>query len=387
MADPSIPLVPAVLPSDTAVSAPPVVQTAVQPPAAPVADEPNDFDTLVALVQTASQSVIVQDAKTARECAYQARGIYEDAREKYDEDELSLLGVLRDIICLFDPIATGLVMSLEGRYTDALARIDEASQMVQALQQTFAALSPRPTFKEVLSAFEPMMRPYPALLRGSRISTQAELSGYQGNIRAYIDLLHQASAAYRTVKDLRPSNNPTFRQLVQICMTLADRLDTRSHNFEPMLDDIRYVAPDGDKILIIHGRNEGKWRELKDLLVKRGREVVVVEEMPDNGAVLIDKCIKYASECCYAIALFTPDDMVKAGKTKIFQARPNVIFELGWFYGRFGPTRVLMLKQDETEMPSDLAGVVTKNFHTNVQEVIDSIMLELPPGKAQALTA
>lgn len=93
---------------------------------------------------------------------------------------------------------------------------------------------------------------------------------------------------------------------------------------------------------------------------------MVIEEMTDAGATLIDKCIKYASGCRFAIALFTPDDMVKAGKSNVFQARPNVLFELGWFCGRFGPSRVLILKQEGTEVPSDLAGVLTKNFQTNV---------------------
>ena len=113
----------------------------------------------------------------------------------------------------------------------------------------------------------------------------------------------------------------------------------------------------------------------------------MIEEMTDAGMVLIDKCIKYAAECCYAIALFTPDDMVKAGKGKVFQARPNVLFELGWFYGRFGPSRVLILKQEGTDVPSDLAGVLTKNFQANVKEVITDIEKELPSPKFQASAA
>ena len=45
----------------------------------------------------------------------------------------------------------------------------------------------------------------------------------------------------------------------------------------------------------------------------------------------------------FAIALVTPDDVVKkAGKSQ-WQARPNVLFELGWFYGRLGPQRLLVL--------------------------------------------
>ena len=351
-------------------------------PATAAPEAPDEFAQMAQLVQKASQTVLTQDVPTARECAYLAQGIFEDARAKYGEDELAVLGFLCGFTCLIEPLANALLMQTEGRYTEALSRIDEAIQRCDQLQQSLAELGERPKFKELVASVEPPLRPFPALLRGSRASIEAELSGYQGNIEEYLKLLDKAVVEYRAVQALRPSANPGFLQLRQLCSAMADRLESRSHNFEPMLRNVRYMAASGDKILIIHGRNEGKWRELKDLLKERGREPMVIEEMTDAGATLIDKCIKYAAECSFAIALFTPDDMVKAGKGKVFQARPNVLFELGWFYGRFGPSRVLILKQEGTDVPSDLAGVLTKNFKTNVREVIADIEKELPPPRS-----
>jgi predicted nucleotide-binding protein len=356
-------------------------------PTAAVPEAPDDLAQMAELVQRASQTVLTQDVPTARECAYMAQGIFEDARAKYDEDDLAVLSFLCGLTSLYEPIVNALLMQTEGRYTEALSRIDEAIQHCDQLQQSLAKLGESPNCKEVAASFEPPMRPFPALLRGSRAYIEAELSGYQGNIAEYLQLLDKAVVEYRSVQTLRPSANPTFLQLRQLCSAMADRLESRSHNFEPMLRNVRYMAASGDKILIIHGRNEAKWRELSDLLKERGREPVVIEEMTDAGMVLIDKCIKYAAECCYAIALFTPDDMVKAGKGKVFQARPNVLFELGWFYGRFGPSRVLILKQEGTDVPSDLAGVLTKNFQANVKEVITDIEKELPSPKFQASAA
>ncbi len=367
--------------NDTAIVPAPVATPAAVP------DAPDAFGQMADLVQKASQALLSMDAQTARQCAYLARGTFEDARAIYGKDDLAALDFLCSLTCFYDPLVSALIMQVEGRYTEALSRIDEALQTSDKLQQGCVELAKLDDWKPLVASTEPGLRPFPALLRGSRNSIEAELFGYQGNIEQYLYFLGNAVAEFRTVKTLRPSANPTFLQLVQMCNQQADRLESRSRNFEPMLHDIRYMTASGDKILIIHGQNEGKWRELKDLLKERGREVVVVEEMPDEGAVLIDKCIKYAAECCYAIALFTPDDMVKAGKNSIFQARPNVLFELGWFYGRFGPGRVLILCQQGVVVPSDLGGVLTKNFQTKVKEVITDIEKELPPAKPQMAAA
>jgi predicted nucleotide-binding protein len=360
----------------------------VPAPATPVmavaAPEPPDvFDRILGLVQAAPQTVLFQDVPNARKYADLARGLFEDARAKYGADELAVLGFFCSLVCFYEPLTSALAMSTEGQYKDALSRINEAIQLCDELQQACTQLGKLPDAQEIVAEVEPSLRAFPALLRGSRLSIQAELFGYQGDIKEYVRLLDDAVREYRTVDTLRPSASEGFLQLVQLCKAQADRVEARSRNFQPMLRSVRYLTPSGDKILIIHGQNE-KWRELKDFLVQAGRVAMVIEEQLDAGMTLIDKCTKYADQCCFAIALFTPDDMVTKGKKSELQARPNVLFELGWFYGRFGPDRVLILKQEGTGIPSDLAGVLTKNFQTNVKEVIIDIEKELPPPKSQA---
>ena len=60
-----------------------------------------------------------------------------------------------------------------------------------------------------------------------------------------------------------------------------------------------------------------------------------------------------------------------------YQARPNVHFELGWFYGHFGRDRVAILKKAETDVPSDLRGIVSIDFHNSVVECFLQIRDEL----------
>ncbi len=61
----------------------------------------------------------------------------------------------------------------------------------------------------------------------------------------------------------------------------------------------------------------------------------------------------------FAVVLLTPDDVggVKDGECRP-RARQNVLFELGYFIGRLGRSRVCALKRGEVEIPSDFGGVI-----------------------------
>lgn len=134
------------------------------------------------------------------------------------------------------------------------------------------------------------------------------------------------------------------------------------------------------KVFIIHGHNEAKRRELKDLLENKfGLETIVLGEQPNQGLTIIEKFEKYASCCGYAFALFTPDDIIINGEEQYFQARPNVIFELGWFYSRLGRNRVCILDQasEKSEIFSDLHGVMRIQFNDAISDKYLEIEKEL----------
>ena len=128
----------------------------------------------------------------------------------------------------------------------------------------------------------------------------------------------------------------------------------------------------------MHGHDEAAWRALKDMLEKEfGLEVVVLKQASASRTV-IEKFEDIAGDCSFAFALVTPDDMVKNAGSETVQARPSVLFELGWFYGRFGPSRLIVLKKGEkTQLPSDLGGIVTLVFNESVSEQYTAIRDEL----------
>jgi hypothetical protein len=55
------------------------------------------------------------------------------------------------------------------------------------------------------------------------------------------------------------------------------------------------------------------------------------------------------------------------------QARPNVIFELGWFYGSLGHSRVCILFKNGTQIHSDLGGISRVQF-ADERELVEANM-------------
>lgn len=137
-------------------------------------------------------------------------------------------------------------------------------------------------------------------------------------------------------------------------------------------------------VFIIHGHNEAKWRELKGILESDfGLIAIELSEQPNQGLTIIEKFEKYAKTCAYAFAIFTPDDIVENNGKKYFQSRPNVIFELGWFYAKLGRHKVCILDQssEKSEIFSDLQGVLRITFNKNVQEAYRDVKNELKSAK------
>ena len=133
-------------------------------------------------------------------------------------------------------------------------------------------------------------------------------------------------------------------------------------------------------IFIIHGHNEAKRRELETLLRNQfNLNPIVLLDQPDQGLTIIEKFEKYATTCSYAFALFTPDDIVTNGDVQYLQARPNVIFELGWFYANLGRSRVCILDQasEQSKIFSDLQGILRMQFNNSISERYMEIEREL----------
>lgn len=156
----------------------------------------------------------------------------------------------------------------------------------------------------------------------------------------------------------------------------------------------RYKGLDGKtsefSIFLIHGRTND-WKKVKDFIESslNFKVNVIIEEIGTD--TIINKLRKaiWQSDC--AIALMSADDLL-ADST--IYARPNVLFEIGYTMGFFDNlyweddnlNPVLMLKEEETYIPSDLAGIEYTKYdrvhgielaYENIAKFINKIFLEV----------
>lgn len=115
------------------------------------------------------------------------------------------------------------------------------------------------------------------------------------------------------------------------------------------------------RVFIIHGHDGAKKHELFRVLTDvTGAKPIILHEQPSGGRSIIEKLEVYAAVAGFAVALLTADDVGRQrnGETDRPRARQNVVFEAGYFAGRLGRARVVLLHEQDVELPSDLDGVV-----------------------------
>ena len=128
------------------------------------------------------------------------------------------------------------------------------------------------------------------------------------------------------------------------------------------------TTPISNKIFVVHGHDEEMEQKVARALEKLGLEPVILHEKPNQGKTLIKKLEDISEDISFAIVLFSPDDKgCEANnfpKSANLRARQNVIFELGYFIGKFGRNKVLVLFKEEInfESPSDFVGVLYTSF-------------------------
>jgi len=118
-----------------------------------------------------------------------------------------------------------------------------------------------------------------------------------------------------------------------------------------------------NRVFVVHGHDEEMKQAVARTLEKIGLEPIILHEQPNKGRTIIEKFTDY-SNVSFSVVLLSPDDIAypkdHPPKDAKLRARQNVIFELGFFIGKLGRNRVLVLYQEEEnfEMPSDYSGVL-----------------------------
>lgn len=134
------------------------------------------------------------------------------------------------------------------------------------------------------------------------------------------------------------------------------------------------------KTFIVHGREDKPAYELAWVLERdMGLIPIILRERTDEGRTIIEKLEKH-SDVKYAFIILTPDDvgaLATERKNLNSRARQNVILELGYFLGKLGRKNVCCLLKGDIELPSDMEGIIYKQFKESVRECIFDVVKEL----------
>ena len=139
------------------------------------------------------------------------------------------------------------------------------------------------------------------------------------------------------------------------------------------------------KVFIVHGRDEISKTNLEVFLREIGLEPIVLHRQADVGQTVIEK-FEANSDVGFAFILLTPDEIAYLlpqdslpdnEREKELRARPNVMFEFGYFVGKLGRSKVCCLYTGDVVIPSDLNGLIYKKFNSSIEEVAYSIIKDL----------
>ena len=139
---------------------------------------------------------------------------------------------------------------------------------------------------------------------------------------------------------------------------------------------------EGLRSFIVHGHDETAKLALKNYLQNtlKWPEPVILAEKPSGGKTIIEKFEEHSKNIDVVFVLLTPDDVGgAAGAHPASRARQNVIFELGYFAGKFGrgSGRVILLHKGDLDLPSDLAGIVYIDISHGIDAAGESIRKEV----------
>jgi predicted nucleotide-binding protein len=165
-------------------------------------------------------------------------------------------------------------------------------------------------------------------------------------------LLHQRIA------ELHQDINTKLRRIE----SLRGQLELYDENFVQLAstDAERSVAA-GNDIFIVHG-HETAVREAAARFITAATTStpVILHEQANEGRTIIEKFEDYAPQAGFAVVLLTSDDVGRSKQEAEDRprARQNVVFELGFFVGVLGRSRVAVLYEQGVELPSDMSGVL-----------------------------
>ena len=119
------------------------------------------------------------------------------------------------------------------------------------------------------------------------------------------------------------------------------------------------LAPAGDRL--------AQWLTAKGVNVVTLKPAVI-------SAEIVAGLVATMNQCAAVVAICSADDELGGAQAGRFQPRPNVLLEIGIAVGLWrGIERLVIVRQGEALIPSDIAGVLRVEFKNEIDEVLDML--------------
>lgn len=167
--------------------------------------------------------------------------------------------------------------------------------------------------------------------------------------------------------DIVKDQKKTIKQKNDKLESFIERLDIMSCEIQEAASSPAESSIFSNKVFIVHGHDSLMKETTARTLSKLGLDPIILHEQSDGGKTIIEKFEKNSSEVGFAVILLTADDDGKAKKETDFKsrARQNVVFEMGYFIGKLGRSKVLLLLENGVDKPGDLDGIVYTPIDAN----------------------
>jgi predicted nucleotide-binding protein len=192
-------------------------------------------------------------------------------------------------------------------------------------------------------------------------------------------VLHYFVGTNNQIEHLRLAVPELFSDFAPICTTPTKEMQNGVNQFSRMqlaglvrdIDHIFEIRANSElaqpirganllqRVFITHGRSND-WREVQAFIEKdAGLSTLELAQEVSLGSTVIEKLEQNAEKCDSAVIVMTGDDLDAGGQAR---ARENVMHEIGYFQGRFGREKVVVLHEDGVSIPTNLSGVVYVPF-------------------------
>lgn len=206
-------------------------------------------------------------------------------------------------------------------------------------------------------------------LKNKSSSSDSDFKAWRTDVQLCLSGLYGEKSIQLKNFNSRPFSPMVIVQNTDFHEPYVRDLETTKKEFKRYIDDfedessnanVKKNRTPNNKVFIVHGHDGELKEKVARRLEQQGIEAIILSEQVNRGKTIIEKLEAY-SDVHVAIALFTQDDIGAAKEekgNKKYRARQNVVFEAGYFMGCLGRENIIMITDENVEIPGDLSGMV-----------------------------